>query len=259
MIRPVTRLIGVAHGTRDPRGPLVIDEIMSLVSAGLPEVAVQTAYVELNEPSLGDALADLDGQAVVVPLLLSRGFHLRHDVPSVVARSRRDVTIAPGLGPDARLASVLQRRLLEAGVAASTAVVMIAAGSRDPSSLPDLRRAESLLSGRRPGPVRFATLSGCGPTVAEVTADLRALGHESPAASPYLLAPGHFHELARSVARDNGIDTIAEVLGGHDLIAELVIDRYHQGGRHAPVPRPAVAVGSLDHDAHHSVVEAAAS
>jgi sirohydrochlorin ferrochelatase len=74
--------------------------------------------------------------------------------------------------------------------------------------------------------VRVAFLSGEGPGVPEVVARLRGEGHRRVAASPYLLAPGHFATRAAALAAVNGVTTVADVLGNHPLLAELVVRRY---------------------------------
>ena len=44
--------------------------------------------------------------------------------------------------------------------------------------------------------------------------------------SPYLLAPGHFAAKARTISVLHGATAVADVLGQHPLVAELVIRRY---------------------------------
>jgi len=142
------RLVTVAHGSRNPAGNAVAVSITAAAGArlGLPAVA---AYVELATP-LYTTVASSPAPSVVVPLLLSTGHHLRHDVGG------------RALGPDPLLAHAQVSRLLAVGAQAGQPVVMVAAGSNDPLAVRDLVVATALLSEAWGGPVRLATLSGLG-------------------------------------------------------------------------------------------------
>jgi sirohydrochlorin ferrochelatase len=95
-------------------------------------------------------------------------------------------------------------------------VVMVAAGSQDPAAMPDLERAAALLAEVWGGPVAVATLGGAGRRPAEVV-------RPSDAVSPYLLAPGHFAERART--ESIGAAVVADVIGVHDAVVDLVVSR----------------------------------
>lgn len=118
-------LIGCAHGTRDREGRDAIRAIMSRVRATHPRLAVREAYVDVQEPAIEDVVREVAGtidavrtreaesiDAVVVPLLLSTGFHVGQDIARAV-RSHRAAAAGP-LGPDPRLATVMADRLREA-------------------------------------------------------------------------------------------------------------------------------------------------
>ncbi|WP_223186499.1 sirohydrochlorin chelatase, partial [Streptomyces sp. CBMA29] len=115
---PVGRptLVAVAHGSRDPRAPRTVRELLERVRARRPGLDVRLGHIELNEPLLTDALAVLRGDAVLVPLLLGRGHHVKHDLPRALAGAPRPRgLIAAPLGPHPLLATVLHARLTEAG------------------------------------------------------------------------------------------------------------------------------------------------
>ena len=74
------------------------------------------------------------------------------------------------------------------------------------------------------------------PTVPEAVARLRAAGARRVAVASWFLAPGL---LPDKVAREAGPDTVlAEPLGAHPLLAELIVERYDAAVRSA-LPRPA--------------------
>ena len=233
MSAPVSgpRLVTVAHGTRQVEGNIVAAALTRAAGArlGLPAVA---SYVELCPPLLGDVLnagppagplrvdplgAD-DGPTLVVPLLLSTGYHLRVDLPAAVAEAPGRVELGGPLGPDPLLASAQVERLLAAGAVRGQPVTMVAAGSRDPAATADLAAAADLLSGQWGAPVRLATLAGLGPRVLDVV-------RPGDAVSPYLLSPGHFADRARELGRSSGAEVVAEVIGPHPDVVELVAAR----------------------------------
>ncbi|HSE10316.1 MAG TPA: sirohydrochlorin chelatase [Nocardioidaceae bacterium] len=220
------RLVTVAHGTRDAEGPRAIRALVRRVARRLPDVDVVESYVELTDPSFESVMASTEGPSVVVPLLLSTGYHVNHDLPESARRSAFPVVVARPLGPHPLLAAAGAMQLRAAGATAGDAVVLVAAGSKDPDATVDAMTAARLLRGHWGAPVRAAFLSGAGPGVPEVVARLRAEGARRVVASPYLLAPGHFATRTAALAAVNGVTTVAGVLGTHPLLAELVVRRY---------------------------------
>jgi sirohydrochlorin ferrochelatase len=208
-------LVTVAHGTRHPTGNDVARAVTAAAGERLGMPAV-TSYVELSEPLFADVMAGLSEPAVVVPLLLSTGYHVTVDLPRAAASAPVPVTLGPALGPDPQLAVAQAERLREAGAIPGQRVVMVAAGSQDPAALPDLGRATSLLAEEWGGEVELATLGGGGRRPAEVV-------RPGDAVSPYLLAPGHFAERAREESL--GASLVADVIGAHGAVVGLVVSR----------------------------------
>ena len=210
------RLVTVAHGTRDPDGAPVIEEITRRAGECLrmPSVA---SYVELQQPLLTQVLGE-SAPSVVVPLLLSRGHHVAVDVPAAIATASTDAVLGAALGPDPRLASAMADRLREAGALRGRPVVMVAAGSRDLAATRDLVRSASMLAGVLGSRVRWATLSGAGPRPGEVI-------EPGDVVAPYLLAPGFFARRARAEAEAAGAAAVADVIGAHPRVIDLVARR----------------------------------
>lgn len=234
------RLVAVAHGTRNPVGPRTIRSLMGQVRRRLPSVEVVDSYVELVEPSVSSVMAESQAPSVMVPLLLSTGYHVTHDLPSSAELSPHPVTMARPLGPHPLLAAALGMRLRASGARRGDAVVMVAAGSTDPAAAKDTYIAGRLLQAHWGAPVTVAHLSGEGIGVADAMAELRRAGHKRIAAAPYLLAPGFFANKADVLAKVNGATSVAGVLGPHPLVAELVVRRYLAASR-----SPVAATGSV--------------
>jgi sirohydrochlorin ferrochelatase len=218
------RLVTVAHGTRVSAGNLVATAITARAARRLGRQRAVAAYVELAAPLLADVMAVNEVPSVVVPLLLSTGYHVKHDIPWAVGSSPARTVMARPLGPHPLLAEVMCQRLLGAGARPGDPVVIAAAGSNDPDAAEDLADASRLLQARWGAPVRVATVSGQGRPIPEVVEEARADGRV--ALAPYLLSPGFFARRARSLGEGAGAYVVADVLGCHPLIVELVVRRY---------------------------------
>jgi sirohydrochlorin ferrochelatase len=75
---PVPPLVLVAHGSEDPRFGEVAESVAALVAAQRPDVEVRLGYLEHGRPV--EAVAD--PETIVVPLLLSSGYHVRTEIPA---------------------------------------------------------------------------------------------------------------------------------------------------------------------------------
>ncbi len=219
-----TGLVTVAHGTRVTSGNLVAAAITARAARRMGRLPSVTAYVELCAPLLDDVMTESRRPTVVVPLLLSTGFHVKHDIPAALARSAAPTVMARPLGPHPLLAEVMCQRLQAAGARPGDSVVLAAAGSNDPDAALDLEAARLLLQRRWGAPVRVATVAGQGPSLPDVVDQARADGRV--AVAPYLLSPGFFSRRTRAQAEASGAAIVADVLGDHPLVAELVVRRY---------------------------------
>lgn len=228
-------LVAVAHGSRDPRALPAVRALVERVRAARPGVEVRLGHVELDEPLLGDTLAALRGPAVLVPLLLGRGHHVKHDLPAALAAAPWVTgTVAAPLGPHPLLAETLHDRLRAAGWnRAGQAVVLAAAGSRDPQSAADTARTAALLAARLGVPVAPAYASAAAPTVPDAVEALahRGIARDKIAVASYFTAPGRFATQTAAAAPW----IAADPLGAHPAMVRLVLRRYDEAT--AALPR----------------------
>jgi len=224
-VNPV--LVACAHGTRNPTGRRLIAELALAARALRPGLTTTAAFVDVQPPTVADVVAELSAAgrpAVVVPLLLSGGYHLHVDIAGAVAGSPGTVSARP-LGPDPRLAQVLHDRLVEAGADPRdplTAIVVAAAGSSDVRAVADVENTADLLQRTWAGPVTAGYGSAATPPVPDAVTAARRAGAERVVVASYLLAPGHFHDkLAGS-----GADVVTAPLLPDDRIAAVLLDRY---------------------------------
>lgn len=223
----MTALVGVAHGSRDPRSAATVAALMDVVRARHPELDVRTAFLDLSAPRLRDVLGG--GDAVVVPLLLGHAFHARVDVPGEVARAGRPgVLIADVLGPSVEVAA-LDRLAAVVGALDDPELGVVVAGVGS-SHAPANAVVATVAAGwkRRFGwsgaQAAFATAE---PSVADAIARLRAGGARRVAVAQWVLAPGLLPDRIARAAHEAGA-LLAEPLGPHPAVADLVVSRYTQ-------------------------------
>ncbi|OXM68315.1 sirohydrochlorin chelatase [Amycolatopsis thermalba] len=224
-------IVLAAHGTRDPRGARVIEELADRVRAGTP-VPVRVAYADVRQPDVTTVLDAVRGyQAIVVPAFLAAGYHVRTDIPAQIAASgHRNVLLADPFGPAPELVGVMRDRLEWAGYRAGDAVVLAAAGSSDPRALAEVRVAADALGAVLGTSVRVGYVATAQPSIADAVARARGRGRRVAVAS-WLLAPGLFQ---RKVL-DAGADVVADPLGVHPDVVDLVLARYQQAQRRLAV------------------------
>ncbi|MFD3730630.1 sirohydrochlorin chelatase [Streptomyces sp. NPDC058632] len=232
MRRPV--LLVIAHGSRDPRHAATVHALVRRVRTLRPELRVETGFLDFNIPSVPGVLDSLAAEGVrdvvALPLLLTRAFHAKADIPAVLADAdaRLRIRQADVLGPSPLLHAALERRLYEAGLTpadkSSTGVVLASAGSTDPEAIAVI--AEIAREWRHTGwcAVRPAFASASLPRTEDAVRDLRALGCERVAVAPYVLAPGFLPDrIARGAAQ---ADVLADVLGPAPEVARVLLQRY---------------------------------
>ncbi|WP_329221968.1 sirohydrochlorin chelatase [Streptomyces sp. NBC_01485] len=230
--RPV--LVVIAHGSRDPRHAATVHALVRRVRSLRPGVRVETGFLDFNIPSVHGVLESLAAEGVrdvvALPLLLTRAFHAKADIPAVLREAPAQLRIrqAEVLGPAPLLLTALERRLYEAGLTpadrSSTGVVLASAGSTDPEAIAVI--AEIAREWRRTGwcAVRPAFASASLPRTEDAVRELRALGCARVAVAPYVLAPGFLPDrIARGAAE---ADVLADVLGPAPEVARLLLDRY---------------------------------
>ncbi|MEU6954013.1 sirohydrochlorin chelatase [Streptomyces sp. NPDC045714] len=234
-------LLVIAHGSRDPRHAATVHALTERVRAERPGLRVETAYLEFNAPSVPRVLERLAAEGadevVALPLLLTRAFHAKTDIPSVLREARArlprlSIRQADVLGPSPLLNATLGRRLREAGIRPGdiprTGLVLASAGSTDPEAIAVI--AEIARELRHTGwcAVRPAFASASLPGTEEAVRALRADGVRRVAVAPYVIAPGRLPDRIAAGAEAAGADVLAGVLGPAPELARLLLNRYDE-------------------------------
>jgi sirohydrochlorin ferrochelatase len=251
-------LLVIAHGSRDPRHAATVHALTARVRALRPGLRVETGFLDFNAPSVPQVLERLAddgaGNVVALPLLLTRAFHAKVDIPAVLheARTRLPqlaIEQADVLGPSPLLTAALERRLFEAGLRPddrrSTGVVLASAGSSDPAAIAVI--ADIAREWRHTGwcAVQPAFASAASPVMGvprpeDAVRALRAEGVRRVAVAPYVIAPGRLPDRIAAGAHEAGADVLADVLGPSPELARLLLERY-DASRAVHVPAALIA------------------
>ncbi|MWB98294.1 CbiX/SirB N-terminal domain-containing protein [Agromyces seonyuensis] len=228
--------LAISHGTSSPEGAAAVADYVDAIAAAaagrFPGALVAGGFVDVQQPDVPNVLGGLDesAEAVVVPLLLSAGYHVRVDLRRDLDAERRPSALAGALGPDHRLIDVLVRRLHEAGLRRDDVVVLAAAGSSDAHAVEDCRVVAQHLGLRLRRPVSVGFISAATPALPDAVAAARAARPGARVVvATYLLAPGYFAGLAEDAGGD--VTSAPLLTVGAPVPPELVavaLDRYQE-------------------------------
>jgi sirohydrochlorin cobaltochelatase len=111
-----------AHGSRDPLWRAPVEAVARGIAGRDPQALVACAYLELCEPDMPTAVADLVQRGAtsvrVLPLFFGMGKHAREDLPVIMrdlAQRHPGVALQqlPTAGEDPRLTALLAQIALE--------------------------------------------------------------------------------------------------------------------------------------------------
>ena len=238
-------LLATSHGTSDPAGQRAVLALVDAVAAAAPHVTVRGGYVDVQSPDVPSCLSaiaaesgpagsapETDRPVVIVPLLLSAGYHVRVDLAEAAAGARQPVRVTGALGPDWRLARILADRLHEIGLRPDDTVVLAAAGSTDTGAVADCHAMGARLAAVLDRPVTVGFISAAQPRLADAVLTARAGASGRVVVATYLLAPGYFAGLAENC----GADAVSRPLlvdGGAPprQLVDVVLDLYASASR----------------------------
>jgi sirohydrochlorin ferrochelatase len=235
-------LVALAHGSRDPRSGRTIRDIVKTAKRLRPGLPIEAAFLDHNNPDLPTVVERLSRKGheefVVVPLFLSQAFHVKVDVPAVVKatkeqRSNLSVRVTRELGTESVLLSILDQRMREALRAARVreldALVMVSAGSSDPTANVAVTRVAQAWGKRHHLPTSVAFASASPPSAGEAVREWRRRGRHHVAVGSYFIAPGTLLDHAAELALEAGAVAVSQPLGPHEEISRLVLARYSVG------------------------------
>jgi sirohydrochlorin ferrochelatase len=198
-------LVAVAHGTRSATGQQQIRALVAEVAGRRPGLDVRLTYVDVQQPRIAETMRDIR-PAVIVPLLLSTGYHVRVDIAEAAGSS----VVTPPLGPD----PVLTEILTEQAGHDHDALILAAAGSSDPG----WQSQVSALAADLNAHVAYAGRN----ETKDVVAALRREGAERITVAAYFLADGLFYRSLHAA----GADRVTPPLCHDPRLPALITHRY---------------------------------
>ncbi|HVL99132.1 MAG TPA: sirohydrochlorin chelatase [Egibacteraceae bacterium] len=242
-------LLLIAHGTRNPRGPVEMDELVGLLGRRL-DTPVASAWLEhdLIEPdpvtAAGRLVADGARAIVTLPFLVLGAGHAKTDVPGSVAAihdSHPGVALRHGrvLGLHPSLFALARERVASARPwpeppGGGEALLVTGAGSSDPDANGDLAKATRFLAettGHRWAENAYAGVTW--PTADVALHRIAAAGGRRVVRFSWSLLAGVLEERvdrwAAEAAKRTGIEIVdAGRFGPAREVAEAVADRYRE-------------------------------
>lgn len=234
-----------AHGSRLAAGVQACLELAQLVRDKVPGVPVSVGFVELAQPSitaaLTQAMEEHGHRAVVVPLMLGTGGHVRSDIPEFIAEARvavpgAHVDYTAHLGPHPRLVEAVEARLNAARAEwepAGTTVVFVGRGALVPDANADhVRLARMLLERGEWADVEPAFIQVTRPSLPTALERTYAAGARRIVVMGHWLFPGMLSTWTQrqadewAAAHPDAEVRVADVIGVCAELAEVVVERY---------------------------------
>ncbi len=244
-------LVLAGHGTRDLIGVRNAHVLLDRVRALLPDVRVEAGFVELTPPTITDALGSVleeSGNAVVVPLMIGTGGHVREDIPGSIDAARAahpDATVVytRHLGSPAPMLAAVHQRIAEAcdgDDPSGVTVVMVGRGTSLADANADhVRLCRIIQEGGGYARVVPAFIQVTQPSLPEALDQALAGGATRIVVMPHFLFPGRLRtwteeqSAAWASAHPEVTVTVADVIGPCDELAEVIVQRYREGARRA--------------------------
>jgi sirohydrochlorin cobaltochelatase len=231
---PADAILLVGHGTRNELGQQQFLKLAEHLRAAVAPLPVEVAYIELQTPSIQDALISLHAQRlkkiILSPALLFAAGHAKQDVPAAVELAQQHcpglvVTLAEPLGCHeavlqlaakrfqnslAPVVSVLRAKTSGEGrgegpapqIDPGTALVLIGRGSSDLEAIADCRLFGRLLGNKvNAAAVFFGFIAIAQPSLAVALHDVAQSGIRRVVVQPHLLFAGEMLETTTAAMR----------------------------------------------------------
>lgn len=151
----------LGHGSREPGANAEFEAMAARYRTRRPDLRIETAYIELAQPTLADALAALSSEVrrlAVVPVFLFASGHVKNDVPLSIARTRQrhpsvELCAAPAFGAHSQLVELAHQRAAEALPADpierdKTLLLVVGRGASDADSNAEFYKVARLIAER---------------------------------------------------------------------------------------------------------------
>lgn len=189
-------IVIAAHGTRSEVGRRSTERVAEEARRTSGR-EVRVGWIDLLEPTLAEVLDGLEAP-VVVPWLVGGGYHLLVDVHRVAERVNPSAMVTDPLGESSALVAALADRLPAGPQDAPVALAW--AGSSVEAAQKRVALIAAKLMEATSRPVVPVAMSACEVAPEDAVAEVAREFGATPAVLSLLLAPGFFHDRARSLA-----------------------------------------------------------
>lgn len=255
MDRPIVLVVG--HGSRETAANDEFEQLVARYQTRRPQFELRFGYLELAQPSLADALANVGGSeasVTLLPLFLFAAGHMKNDIPQALAVARRErpgvpFCVARALGVHRGMVDLALERAeavlpLEGDEARRTTVVMVGRGASDADANRDFREVVRMFGESRPFRSVLPCFVGIAQPRFEVTLELAAKSRpERLLVVPFMLFGGRLvarleEQVAAIRARYPSIKTVlAGHLGAHERLLQVLDERVEEAmAGLAPLP-----------------------
>jgi len=243
-------LLVVGHGTRDARGVSEFLAVVDGVARWLPQVVVRPGFLELAEPTIGEAIAAFEAggvdRLVVSPVLLFAADHAKRDIPRAIddalrAHPRMATVQAAHLGTHAQLLALSALRYQEATARlvplppGETLLLLVGRGSRDRDATAEMSEFSRLTKLRNALPhVAVAFYAMAQPSLEATLEELRAKSFRRIVVQPHLLFNGRILDQIAALVKETKRRTpnqewvLCEHLGPAPWLVDALVDRASQ-------------------------------
>jgi sirohydrochlorin cobaltochelatase len=113
------------HGSRDPQWREPMEAVARRIRARVAQVEVRCAFLEIEQPDLASAVAELAAAGAesvrILPMFLGAGRHAREDLPRLIEQCRHAhptlaIDLQPPIGESPRVLDLIATLALETGV-----------------------------------------------------------------------------------------------------------------------------------------------
>nr|WP_300142402.1 CbiX/SirB N-terminal domain-containing protein [Propionicimonas sp.] len=244
-------LVIAGHGTRVNAGAEACAVLVEKVRTLLPGVRVEAGFVELTPPTIDvalDAVLADSPAAVVVPLMIGTGGHVREDIPEAIDTSKArhtDATVVytRHLGSPAPLLAAVHERIAAARgdwAAEETDVLMVGRGcSVTEANADHVRLSRVVFETGGYHQVLSAFIQVARPSLPEILRQYYASGSRRVVVMPHFLFTGRLDEWVHEqvdafrAGHPDAEIRVASVIGPCDELAQVVAQRYKEGALRA--------------------------
>lgn len=132
----------VSHGSRSPRPAKEKQALADRLRVLYPHISIKTAFLELAEPSVTQALLEIEAERIeevlVLPLMLFPAIHVSEDIPEILNNYRLSggtMTLHYGVetGASNRIITAAAQAIHQTGGDQAEALVLLVKGSSNPA------------------------------------------------------------------------------------------------------------------------------